>query len=184
MEKLNKVIKDMTCCVSGKCAECSYGEVELDGCCEELIAVALSVIRSLEKKYATAVEMAATATELAAKYRRTDGDLISRSDVLKYPLRRDTCDKKNANPHFISGVESVMEYVEALPSAEAEPVVHAHWEDMYGGKYANPRYRCSACKEKALYKLEQDVLLSWHEVQALTPICHNCGAHMDEEVAL
>lgn len=63
-----------------------------------------------------------------------------------------------------------------------EPVVHAHWEDAYGGKYANPRYQCSACKARALYRMEQDVLLTWHDVQSLTERCHHCGAHMDEEL--
>lgn len=65
---------------------------------------------------------------------------------------------------------------------EIELVVHAHWEDIYGGKYDNPRYRCSRCKRKAMYRMEQDVLLSWKEVQELTPRCSYCGAHMDEEV--
>ena len=67
------------------------------------------------------------------------------------------------------------------PTVEAVEVVHGRWEDMWGGKYANPRYRCSVCKEKALYKSVQDELLSWHEVQVLTPYCPNCGAKMDKE---
>lgn len=41
MEKLDKVIADMTCCVAGKCAECSYGEMELDECQGALIRAAL-----------------------------------------------------------------------------------------------------------------------------------------------
>lgn len=35
------------------------------------------------------------------------------------------------------------------------------WEDEYGGKYANPRYRCPVCKERALYKFERDELGNW-----------------------
>ena len=65
-------------------------------------------------------------------------------------------------------------------SAFGEPVVHGRWEDEYGGEFVNPRYRCSVCKEKALYRHEQDCLGGWHEVQALTPICPNCGADMRE----
>lgn len=53
------------------------------------------------------------------------------------------------------------------------------WEDEHGGKYANPRYRCSACKERALYKFERDLLGNWKEVQALTDYCPNCGAKMN-----
>lgn len=73
------------------------------------------------------------------------------------------------------------EHFVELPE-EVEPVIHARWEDKYGGKYANPRYRCSACKEKALYRLEVDELHSPREVQALTDRCPHCGAHMDKEV--
>lgn len=52
------------------------------------------------------------------------------------------------------------------------------WEDEFGGKYANPRYRCSLCKVRANYKMVQDELMSWHEEQALTDYCPNCGADM------
>ena len=52
------------------------------------------------------------------------------------------------------------------------------WEDEFGGKYANPRYRCSLCKVRANYKMVQDELLSWHEEQALTDYCPDCGADM------
>lgn len=44
---------------------------------------------------------------------------IDADKVLQYPLRRDRCDKEHANPHFINGVESVMEYIEYL--LEEEP---------------------------------------------------------------
>ena len=64
-------------------------------------------------------------------------------------------------------------------NVDAVEVVHGRWEDEYGGKYANPRYRCSVCKEKALYKFERDLLGNYKEVQALTPNCPNCGAKMD-----
>ena len=45
-------------------------------------------------------------------------DLISRADVLAYPIRADHYDREHGNKHFIAGIESVMEYVECLPSAE------------------------------------------------------------------
>ena len=47
------------------------------------------------------------------------GDLISRADVLKYPIRLDHYDEVNGSRQFVYGVESVIEYVEALPSAVA-----------------------------------------------------------------
>jgi len=51
------------------------------------------------------------------------GDLISRQAVLDYPIRLDHYDKENGNRHFVLGIESVMEYVEYLPSADAVEVV-------------------------------------------------------------
>ena len=63
--------------------------------------------------------------------------------------------------------------------ADVAKVVHGRWEDEHGGKYANPRYRCSVCKAKALYKFERDLLDNWKEVQALTPICPYCMAKLD-----
>ena len=48
------------------------------------------------------------------------GDLISRADVLKYPIRLDHYDEVNGNRLFVYGVESVIEYVESLPSADAD----------------------------------------------------------------
>lgn len=58
-------------------------------------------------------------------------EYIKKSDVLAYPIRRDNYDNVNGNEHFINGVESVMEYVEELPAADAVPVVRCreckHW---------------------------------------------------------
>ena len=50
------------------------------------------------------------------------GDLISRADVLKYPIRLDHYDEVNGSRDFVYGVESVIEYVESLPSADAVEV--------------------------------------------------------------
>lgn len=50
-------------------------------------------------------------------------DLISRQAVLDYPIRLDHYDEEHGNRHFVLGIESVMEYVEYLPSADAVKVV-------------------------------------------------------------
>ena len=47
------------------------------------------------------------------------GDLISRADVLKYPIRLDHYDEENGSREFVYGVESVIEYVESLPAVSA-----------------------------------------------------------------
>ena len=64
---------------------------------------------------------------------------------------------------------------------EIELMVHAHWVDRYGGKYANPLYECSRCGMKAPYKIEGDFLGHEHIKQDLSRRCCYCGAHMDEE---
>lgn len=69
--------------------------------------------------------------------------------------------------------------IDNIKGVDAVEVVHGRWEDMWDGKYANPRYRCSVCKEKANYKSVQDELLSWHDVQVLTPYCPYCMAKLD-----
>ena len=56
---------------------------------------------------------------------------------------------------------------------------HGRWEDIYSGKYANPRYRCSHCKQKALYVAVQTMLGTWRDEQDLSNYCPNCGAKMD-----
>ena len=51
-------------------------------------------------------------------------DYIEREAVLAYPIRKDKCDRKHANEHFILGIESVIEFVENLPAADVAPVRH------------------------------------------------------------
>lgn len=86
-------------------------------------------------------------------------DLIRLSDLMKFPIRIDHYDKVNGNEHFVYGVETVLEYAENLPTVEAEPVVHAHWNGDC----------CSRCGELA---------------EDNYPRCPNCGAHMDEQLEL
>lgn len=159
-----ELIEQLRSCGTRNCPECP----EVESCTGPSVIMrkAAECLDKLVVKYDAALEMAATATEIAAQTKKVDGDLIRRSDVLKYPLRRDTCDKKNANPHFINGVESVMEYVEALTAVEADPVVHAHWEptEILG------MCKCSKCGFPDIHN-------------EFRKQCSSCGAHMDEEVA-
>lgn len=58
-----------------------------------------------------------------------------------------------------------------LPAADAEPIVHAHWENVGGNdKVGYASGTCSHCRQEAWANYE------------LTPRCPYCGAHMDEEV--
>ena len=65
------------------------------------------------------------------------------------------------------------------PTVDAVEVVHGRWEDIYNGRYANPRFCCSVCKTKALYVAVQTALGNWRDEQDLSNYCHNCGAKMD-----
>lgn len=60
-------------------------------------------------------------------------DFIDRETLMKFPIRRDHCDKEHANEHFINGIETVMEYAENLPTVDAVIVV-----------------RCKDCKKSGL----------------------------------
>ena len=64
-------------------------------------------------------------------------EYIERETIMEFPVRKDRCDKEHANEHFIFGIESVLEYVENLPSADVAPVVRCKdckhsWEDIGG----------------------------------------------------
>ena len=78
--------------------------------------------------------------------------------------------------HFVrKWLAEEFEIIDGVPAYADVP----RWEDEYNGKYANPRYRCSVCKKRSLYKSVMDVLGNWKDVQALTNYCPNCGAKMD-----
>lgn len=62
----------------------------------------------------------------------------------------------------IAGI--LIQFIETLPTVDAVPVVHAHWEKV--GKYD---WQCSACKIGVPYSFT-----GFH-------YCHNCGAKMDEK---
>lgn len=71
-------------------------------------------------------------------------DLISRADVLKYPIRLDHYDEANGDRVFVYGVESVIEYVESLPSADRPSGEWVNeWKDIDGGRMYGAC--CSVC---------------------------------------
>lgn len=163
MTELDKVIDALERCLDGDeaCPGCYLHDY--DGCRDKLNHDALdhlTVYRDLLRRCGEG------------------GELIRRSDVLKFPIRRDHYDREHGNPHFINGIETVMEYVEFIPPVESEPVVHAHWVseivkkcDWRGLKrdYYQP-YSCPRCHTPDPRRGE-------------SKFCSECGAHMDEGVA-
>lgn len=91
--------------------------------------------------------------------------LIDLDELMKYPIRLDHYDEKNGNRHFVLGIESVLEYAEALPTIDAVEVVRckdcywwddekigwnncgrcAEWSDVEVGmsRYTKPEDYCS-----------------------------------------
>lgn len=93
-------------------------------------------------------------------------DYIEREAVLAYPIRKDKCDRKHANEHFILGIESVIEFVENLPAADVAPVRHGRW--IPADQTGDCCYTCSECGfERDAYLLD------------VGNYCPNCGARMD-----
>lgn len=75
-------------------------------------------------------------------------------------------DKEHANEHFIYGIESVMEYVEQMPTVDAVAVVHGRWIYDHWCEF-----KCSECGEWSNSKPHK----------GRENYCPNCGAKMDLE---
>lgn len=114
-------------------------------------------------------------------------EYIEREELMKFPIRRDHCDKEHANEHFINGIETVLEYAENLPAADVEPVRHSEWvaqcllpgdgwvfEDMPYNPHQHSNPICKRCRKGAL--------LDGGEEYVTSPYCPNCGAKMDGDI--
>lgn len=90
-------------------------------------------------------------------------DLISRQAVLDYPIRLDHYDEENGNRHFVLGIESVMEYVEYLPSADAVEVVRCK-DCKNRGEICPMRYIEMVGEDERIYDYSTDNgYCSWGE---------------------
>ena len=49
-------------------------------------------------------------------------DLIDRAAALNIPIRREQCDKENADETFINGIETMREWVKQQPTVPAVPL--------------------------------------------------------------
>lgn len=92
-------------------------------------------------------------------------EYIRREAVMEFPIRRTNYDRKNGNEHFINGIESVLEYVENLPSADVASVVHSKWKYYY-------KQNKAVCKHCSF---ERDL----NENFGAAISCPNCAALMD-----
>lgn len=99
------------------------------------------------------------------------GDLISRADVLKYPIRLDHYDEVNGDRVFVYGVESVIEYAESLPSADAAQGEWEHWGSPFSDESeVIDTIVCSVCGARFIEPKD--------EPTGEYNYCPNCGARM------
>lgn len=104
-------------------------------------------------------------------------EYIDREKLRTYPLRWEFCDKENANPYFIYGVESLMEYVEGLPAADVAPVVHGKWVNFYGDFSIA---ECSECESQFEVTFDDEFNGAlWDGFRQFYNYCPACGAKMD-----
>lgn len=89
--------------------------------------------------------------------------------IMKFPIRKDHCDKERANEHFIFGIESVLEYVQNLPAADVAPVVHGRWMFEHETENTLSMTKCNVC---GWWTLDPSV-------DGVYKYCPNCGARMD-----
>ena len=76
----------------------------------------------------------------------------------------------------VGGDIAYKDEIEALPTADVTPVIHAHWiykgDSHYGLNDWCHRFECSVCGREVKLHTKKDI--------AEFPYCH-CGAKMDEE---
>lgn len=91
------------------------------------------------------------------------------ADALKdFPIRIDHYDQKNGNEHFVYGIETVIEYVDHLPTADVVEVRHGRWIEHYA--FECWHYDCPFCDDGYATKERDNTPPNY---------CQNCGAKMD-----
>lgn len=70
-------------------------------------------------------------------------------------------------PEQIVNLGLLLQYIDNAPTIEAKPIVHAHWDEVSGG-----RTTCTNCGNYPLYDYFGRLKFS--------DICPHCGALMDE----
>ena len=49
-------------------------------------------------------------------------DYIDRDRIRAFPIRASHHDEEHADPHFITGIETVMEWIESLPTVDTKEI--------------------------------------------------------------
>ena len=94
--------------------------------------------------------------------------LVDADELKKYPIRLDHYDKEHGDVNFVYGIESVLEYVDSMPTIEAEPIRYGTWEHV-DGYFGDAYYRCSVCKKESYFSNHTPGEIG-------IQYCHYCGA--------
>lgn len=95
-------------------------------------------------------------------------ELISKRAVLNYPIRINHYDEEHGNRDFVLGIESVMNYVESLPSAKRNTGAWVGIDD-----FPHQEWECNQCG-KIVYTDSETGIEEFE-------FCPNCGADMRGE---
>ena len=95
---------------------------------------------------------------------------INADEIEKYPIRFDNYDKKNGSLDFVSGVESVIEFVKNIPMADIRENIKGKWQTVAIGGITNG-IRCTVCKQTTVVPADRTRKLNF---------CPECGADMRE----
>lgn len=90
--------------------------------------------------------------------------LIDLEELQKYPIRRDHYDAKNGNEHFVNGIESLMEYAEALHTINPKDLrAKGRWDTIRNAYGDIEGWLCQCGRES----------------KSKDNYCPNCGAKME-----
>lgn len=84
----------------------------------------------------------------------------------------------------INAIDKITDFIESLPAADVQPVVHAHWVrgEEKGFRTYNPLWYCSNCGGQIRYDTRmrqyQKIKRPVWEVNAF---CRKCGARMTKD---
>ena len=101
---------------------------------------------------------------------------IDLDQLMKYPLRRggEHCDEKNADPRFLNGVESILEWAQTLPTLtppnEPLPVLVNDEPDREFIDYICPRCKDTISQRRRGQRMETVYQCKYHD---------NCGQRVD-----
>ena len=112
-------------------------------------------------------------------WEQIESDLISRADALAFPIRLDHYDEEHGNRHFVLGIETVMEYIESLPSVSAEPTMTEEVREALMRLTMCAREECGMCKYKDDCDFDKQYEMATKNMNTvLNAFCPNCGAKM------